>query len=143
MATPVMRANREALLVARVPDAPGVKAPPGYVVASAHLEALDAELEAIAKNRFGGHDASLLIVAPGGRLVAAWNVPGASPGSEVTALPIWAAMPKDVPWSDTISVVTEHAEGGTPMVGALESVPRLGWAVAGKTETAVYALDVE
>jgi adenylate cyclase len=118
------------LVVARVPAPPGSKAPAGYVVASAHLDALDEELQAIAKNRFGDGDARLLIAAQGGRVVASWNVPGASPGGDVTALPVWTAMPKDVPWSDKISVITEHAEGGTPMVGALESVPRLGWAVA-------------
>lgn len=118
------------LVVARVPTPPGGKAPAGYVVASAHLEALDDELKAIAKNRFGEGDASLLIAAQDGRVVAAWNVPGVAAGAEVAALPAWAAMPKDVPWSDKISVVTEHSEGGTPMVGALESVPRLGWAVA-------------
>jgi adenylate cyclase len=117
-------------VVARVPAASGTKQrPAGYVVVNANLESLRAQLEDIAVRRFGGKDISLLIATQDGQVVASFGVQGVSPGSHVGGLPIWAVLPKNMT-AKKADFVSEHVDSGTPMVGALETVPTLGWAVA-------------
>lgn len=126
------------LVIARVRSAkPDI--PPGYVVANAALDRLADELRGIAERRFGG-DVSLLIATQDRVAVASFGVAGAAPGASVAALPIWRSLPEGTPWSQRVGVVTEHVDGGTTMVGALETVPDLGWAVAiWRPEPVAYA----
>lgn len=68
------------------------------------------------------------------------GVDGAAPGSDVSALPVWNALPDGTPWSTRAAVVTSHDEGGTAMLGGVETVPELGWAVAvWRPEAEAYA----
>lgn len=115
---------------APAPDpAPG-PAPAGYVVAAVDLRALGADLDALAERRFAGRDVSLLVAAHDRTAVAAFGVPGVEAGSDVSRLPIWGSLPPQAAWTERLSVVSQHDEGGRPAVGVVETVPELGWAVA-------------
>jgi adenylate cyclase len=130
----------DGLVVVRIQLPKGVKAEPGYVVARARLEALGAELRAVAERRFGGHDVRLLIATHDRRAVASFGVEGASPGASVAGHPLWASLPSGTPWTQRVGVVAEHEEQGVRMVGAIETVPDLGWAVAiWRPEPVAYA----
>ncbi|XXT22025.1 adenylate/guanylate cyclase domain-containing protein [Sorangium sp. So ce429] len=131
----------QGLLVARVrspadaADAAGAAAPSppgpaGYVVAQVGLDALGRDLAAIAERRFGGREVRLLIAGHERRAIAAFGVPGAAPGSDVSGLPLWGKLPPGAVWTDKISVLGPHDEGGQRMIGAVETLPDLGWAVA-------------
>ncbi|WP_438027882.1 adenylate/guanylate cyclase domain-containing protein [Sorangium sp. So ce233] len=109
---------------------PSPRGPAGYVVAPVGLDALERDLAAIAERRFGGRDVRLLIAGHDRRAIAAFGVPGAAPGSDVSALPLWGKLPPGAVWTDKISVLGPHDEGGQRMIGAIETLPDLGWAVA-------------
>jgi adenylate cyclase len=135
------------LMVARVraPEggaaAAGGAAPPaGYVVAVVGLDALARDLEAVAQRRFGGRDVSLLIAGADRRAIAAFGVAGAAPGGDVAALPLWGLLPPGAVWSDKLSLVGPHREGGRAMISAIETLPDLGWAIAiWRPEPVAYA----
>ncbi|WP_437511290.1 adenylate/guanylate cyclase domain-containing protein [Sorangium sp. So ce1099] len=128
----------QGLLVARVRSpgdaagaaAPSPPGPAGYVVAQVGLDALGRDLAAIAERRFGGREVRLLIAGHERRAIAAFGVPGAAPGSDVSGLPLWGKLPPGAVWTDKISVLGPHDEGGQRMIGAVETLPDLGWAVA-------------
>ncbi|WP_437816479.1 adenylate/guanylate cyclase domain-containing protein [Sorangium sp. So ce1078] len=109
---------------------PSPRGPAGYVVAEVALDALGRDLAAIAERRFGGREVRLLIAGHDRRAIAAFGVPGAAPGSDVSALPLWGKLPPGAVWTDKISVLGPHDEGGQRMIGAIETLPDLGWAVA-------------
>ncbi|WP_433934611.1 adenylate/guanylate cyclase domain-containing protein [Sorangium cellulosum] len=109
------------------PSPPG---PAGYVIAPVGLDALERDLAAIAERRFGGRDVRLLIAGHDRRAIAAFGVPGAAPGSDVSALPLWGKLPPGAVWTERISVLAPHDEGGQRMIGVIETLPDLGWAVA-------------
>ncbi|WP_437591721.1 adenylate/guanylate cyclase domain-containing protein [Sorangium sp. So ce1000] len=113
---------------AAAPPPPG--GPAGYVVAEVALDALGRDLAAIAERRFGGRAVSLLIAGHDRRAIAAFGVPSAAPGGDVSALPIWGKLPPGAVWTDKIGVLAPHDEGGQRMIGAIETLPDLGWAVA-------------
>jgi len=118
------------LVVAKVPQPSSAEGrPPGYVVVNANLDALGPALEEIAVTRFKTRDVRLLIASQDGQVVASFGAPGLLPGSDVKSLPIWAVLPAQIP-TGKVDFVSEHVEGGAPMVGALSTVPQLGWAVA-------------
>ncbi len=130
----------EGLVVVRIQLPPTVNAPPGYVVARLRLDALGAEIAAVAERRFGGHDVRMLIATHDRRAVASFGMEGVSPGTSVATHPIWGSLPAGTPWNQRIGVVAEHEEGGVRMVGAIETVPDLGWAVAiWRPEPVAYA----
>ncbi|KYG06620.1 adenylate/guanylate cyclase, partial [Sorangium cellulosum] len=109
---------------------PSPAGPAGYVVAEVALDALGRDLAAIAARRFGGREVRLLIAGHDRRAIAAFGVPGAAPGADVSALPLWGKLPPGAVWTDKISVLGPHDEGGQRMIGAIETLPDLGWAVA-------------
>ncbi|WP_437550805.1 adenylate/guanylate cyclase domain-containing protein [Sorangium sp. So ce367] len=128
------------LLVARVRPAvdagAGAAAPPppggpaGYVVAEVPLDMLGLDLEVIAGRRLGSRAVRLLIAGHDRQAIAALGVPGVAPGSDVSSLPIWRNLPSGAGLNDRIGVLAPHDEGGQRMIGAIETVPDLGWAVA-------------
>ncbi|WP_437907928.1 adenylate/guanylate cyclase domain-containing protein [Sorangium sp. So ce327] len=128
------------LLVARVRPAgdagAGAAAPPppggpaGYVVAEVPLDMLGLNLELIAGRRLGSRAVRLLIAGHDRQAIAALGVPGVAPGSDVSSLPIWRNLPSGAGLNDRIGVLAPHDEGGQRMIGAIETVPDLGWAVA-------------
>jgi class 3 adenylate cyclase len=128
------------LLVARVRPAgdagAGAAAPPppggpaGYVVAEVPLDMLGLNLEVIAGRRLGSRAVRLLIAGHDRQAIAALGVPGVAPGSDVSSLPIWRNLPSGAGLNDRIGVLAPHDEGGQRMIGAIETVPDLGWAVA-------------
>jgi class 3 adenylate cyclase len=102
----------------------------GYVTVRVSLARLGEVLERAASVRFPGHQTSLLI-ADGNRVaVASHGVPNAEPGADTSALPIWSTLSPGVVWTKHFTVVDEHDQGGTTMVGTVESIPAFGWAVA-------------
>lgn len=122
---------------ARPPDPPG---PAGYVVAEVGLDALAHDLADIAEQRFGGRDVSLLIADHDRKAIAAFGVPGVTPGSDVAALPLWSRLPPGAVWTDKLGVVAPHEERGQRQIGAIETLPDLGWAVAiWRPEPAAFA----
>jgi len=124
----VVRIRSESPAAPAAPAAP--PRPAGYVVAPVELRLLEQDLVLLAERRFGGRDVSLLIATHDHAAVAAFGLPGVQPGSNVAALPLWHALPPSAAWGDRLSAVSRHEEGGRPMVGGVETVPALGWAVA-------------
>ncbi|WP_437992899.1 adenylate/guanylate cyclase domain-containing protein [Sorangium sp. So ce145] len=127
------------LLVARVRPAADAGAgaapappagPAGYVVAEVPLDMLGLDLEVIAGRRLGSRAVRLLIAGHDRQAIAAFGVPGVAPGSDVSSLPIWHNLPPGAGLNDRLSVLAPHDEGGQRMIGAIETVPDLGWAVA-------------
>jgi adenylate cyclase len=117
------------LLVVRIRSAEGAKAPPGYVTMRADVDGLRATVEDIARSHFGG-DASVLLATADHHAIAAFGVPHADPGESVADLPIWRALPTNAQPRKPFSVVFEFTDGGTPMVGAVFTIPTQGWWVA-------------
>ncbi|WP_437799882.1 adenylate/guanylate cyclase domain-containing protein [Sorangium sp. So ce693] len=113
---------------AAAPPPPG--GPAGYVVAEVALDMLGRDLEVIAGRRFGGRAVRLLIAGHDRQVIAAFGVPGVAPGSDASSLPIWRNLPPGAGLNDRITVLAPHDEGGRQMIGAIETVPDLGWAVA-------------
>lgn len=104
-------------------------APAGYVIVNARIS-LSESLPSIAQSRFGGRDVSLLVVEHDKRAVASHGVAGLAPGADTSKLPVWSAIRDDISWNKPIGVVLEISQDGVPMVGAIETIPDLGWAVA-------------
>lgn len=124
------------VLVVRIKAEAGSKAPPGYVTVRADLDRLRASLDEIAQRRFVGK-VSLLIATQDRRVVAAFGVPGATPGGSVAKLPIWGMLPGGTAADKQFNVggkFLDDAGGGggagTPMVGAIQTLPDTGWVVA-------------
>ncbi|MEO7331071.1 MAG: adenylate/guanylate cyclase domain-containing protein, partial [Minicystis sp.] len=93
------------VLVVPVPPSSD-KAPPAYVTAAVDLSRLAPVLDTVAKQRFDG-EVSLLIVDGARRVVAAYNVPEATPGADVSTLPIWRDMPERTTATARAAFVTE------------------------------------
>jgi class 3 adenylate cyclase len=58
------------------------------------------------------------------------GVAGVLPGADVASLSIWSSLPAGTPWTARVGVVRELSDGGQEIVGGVQSVPELGWAVA-------------
>jgi class 3 adenylate cyclase len=125
------------VLVVRIKSKPGSKGPAGYVTVRADLDRLGTSLEEIAKRRFIG-DVALLIATQDRTLVASHGISGARPGESVAELPIWRMLPGGAaPPDKAFSVNGRYADGDTPMVGALQTLPESGWVVASYRPQAV------
>lgn len=130
------------VVVARIPTSPDKKLPAGYVTASVHVEQLDQALQALAARRFEeGGQARVLIATADGRAVASAGLAGAPAGSDVSALPVLASLPRGQGrTASRFARVVSHIESGTAMVGAVETLPELGWAAAiWRPEPVAYA----
>lgn len=138
---PPATAPLRGVVVARVPSAPGSKAPPGYVVVAVDLAPLGEELRGVAERRFGGHDVSLLISTRDRRAVASYGMTGVLPGAGVADHPLWRRLSSDSPWKQRVGVVSEYpAPDGALMIGVAQTIPELDWAVAvWRPEPVAYA----
>lgn len=117
------------VVVVRIKSKPENKGPPGYITVRADLDRIGASLEDIAKHRFIG-EVGLLVATQDRKVVASYGVPGAKPGDSVAAHPIWRMLPSGTAADKAFSVGGRYADGDTPMVGALQTVPETGWIVA-------------
>jgi class 3 adenylate cyclase len=118
----------------------GAEPPRGYVTVGVDLSRVAQDLENVAQQRFADGGASVVVVDGDRRIIAAHRVAGKAAGADGGALPVFGAMPKGTPWTTRIGVVSEHEDGGVKMVGAVESIAELGWAVAiWRPEPVAYA----
>lgn len=128
------------ILVVPVPARPGLNAAKGYVTVATDLAAVARTLHDIAEQRFGGRDVALLLVDGARRSVASHGISDSALGADVAALPIWKPLPPGAPMTERVGVVSEFSADGVAMVGAIESVPELAWAVAmWRPEPVAYA----
>lgn len=118
-----------AVLVVSVPRAQA-DSPNAYVAARVDLAPLGEALRTVAESRFDNHNVTLLVADGQRRIVAAFGSGGLVTGASAKDLPIWKVLPTGTPWSRRVSVVSEQVVDGTAMVGGIETVPRLAWAVA-------------
>jgi class 3 adenylate cyclase len=130
------------LVVARLPPSSTGKAFAGYVTAVARVDRLDRALHDLAVRRFEeGGEARVLLATADRRAVAASGLANAAAGSDLSALPVLASLPKAQ--DDTaprFAMVVPHVEAGTAMVGAVETLPELGWVAAiWRPEPVAYA----
>ncbi|HZF56458.1 MAG TPA: adenylate/guanylate cyclase domain-containing protein [Polyangiaceae bacterium] len=102
----------------------------GYVTVRVSLAGLVEVLDRAAAVRFSGGQTSLLIADAKRVAIASHGVPNAGAGADTSALPIWSTLSQGVVWTTHFTVVDEHEQGGTTMVGTVESIPEFGWAVA-------------
>ena len=123
-----------------LPRRAGTEPPKGYVTVAVDLSRLAQDLENVAQQRFPEGGASLVVVDGDRRIIAAQRVDGKTPGADGRDLPVFGAMPAGTPWTTRIGVVSEHQSGGVRMVGAVETIAELGWAVAlWRPEPVAYA----
>ncbi len=140
--TPALRAKAAASGVAIAAGADGrgvvvvpiprvqAGAPAGYVTAAIDLAATDRLLEELRATRFDGGDVSLLLVDGRRRVVSSRGVETLAVGSDAAALPIWSVLPAEADFTQRVGVISRHHSGQTAMIGGVETVPDLGWAVA-------------
>jgi class 3 adenylate cyclase len=118
------------VLVVPIPTRSGNGSARGYVTVEVGLSAIRAVVDRAALVRFSQRKVSLLVADEDRRAVASFGIDGAEPGADVSSLPIWKPLSEGHRWRTRFSVVTEHEQDGTPMVGTVESIPEYGFAVA-------------
>lgn len=102
----------------------------GYVTAQADLAPLVAALRQVAQTRFNANNVQIVVADGQRRLVASYGVNSMASGDDVSRLPIWNIMPAGTPWTTRVGVVSEHVQNGVAMVGAVQTVPQIGWTLA-------------
>ncbi|MGC4063260.1 MAG: adenylate/guanylate cyclase domain-containing protein [Polyangiaceae bacterium] len=128
-----------AMLVVPVPRT-RPEAKPAYVTVKLDPNPLAEALRTVAETRFDDKNVELLIADGQRRTIASFGSKPLNMGSDASSLPIWRVLPQGTTWSRRVSVVSEHTERGVPQVGAIETVPDLGWAVAvWRPRAAAYA----
>lgn len=128
-----------AVLVVPIPRAQ-VDGPRGYVTAAIDLAPLAEELRTISETRFDRGDVHLLIADEQRRAVASFGNRELELGASTAALAIWRVLPLGIPWERPVSVVTEHPSPQGEMVGGVQTLPSLAWAVAvWRPKSAAYA----
>ncbi len=140
--TPALRAKADAagvaieaavdgrgVVVVPIPRLQG-DAPSGYVTAAVDFAATDRLLEELRATRFDGGDVSLLLVDGQRRVVSSRGEETLAPGSDASLLPIWAVLPPEADFTQRVGVISRHYAGQKAMIGGVETVPDLGWAVA-------------
>jgi len=110
------------------------------VTARVRLDGVRRALGDTAAARFDNADVHMVIADEARRAIAAYGVEGATPGGDVSGLAVWRVLPDGTTWKSGVSVISPHTDHGTRMVGGVETVPELGWAIAlWRTEDSAYA----
>lgn len=117
------------VLVVPIPRGEGAGAK-GYVTCAVDLDPLAELLTTLATTRFEGSDTRLLIADTRRVAVAAEGIEGVAPGADVAGQGVWRVLPEGTPWTAHTGIVQELEIGGVEMVGGVETVPDLGWAIA-------------
>jgi len=142
------RADEHGLAFATLPDGDGIVVVPvrgvsgakGYVTSRVVLDGVRQLLEDTAAARFENAAVHIVVADDAHRAVASFGVPGVEPGDDVRGLPVWRVLPDGNPWRAGVSVISPHTSDGVAMVGGVQTVPELGWAVAlWRTEESAYA----
>ncbi len=111
----------------------------GYVTARVRLDRVRQAVADAAASRFDSADVRIVVADEAHRAVAVFGVPGVSPGDDVGNLAVWTVLPEGTTWTTRVGVVSPHSDKGVAMVGGVETVPQLGWAVAlWRTEQSAY-----
>jgi class 3 adenylate cyclase len=118
----------EGLVVVPIPG--GTKERRGYVAARADLSRLQADIQAIAEQRFASRDVAILVADSERRAVASFGVGGVANNASAADLPVFRLLPSGTPWATRVGAVAPFNDGGVPVIGSVESIPELGWAVA-------------
>ena len=115
------------------------RAAKGYVTSDVALAQLSPLLGELAERRFG-REARMLLVDGSKRAIASAG-PGAPAAGESTGgQGLWRTVPATLPWSQQVDTVVEYDEAGEPMVGAFQTIPEIGWALAvWRPERVAYA----
>ena len=113
----------------RPATAPGA-APPAYLTAEFQLGVLQETLSRLGQTRFEEGAVKLLVADPQRRLIAAYGLGDLPVGHDVSTLAIWDAMPAGAPRDTRVGLVTPIEVEGETLIGSVESVAGLGWAVA-------------
>lgn len=123
-----------AIVVVPIPRVagPAAAAPPkGYVTAAVYLAPLGDELRAIAEARaLVGEGTGIMIVDGERRLVARYPAVGLEPGADTSALPIWRMLPAGIPHARPVGAQDDYLQDAVPMIGSVQTVRNVGWAVA-------------
>lgn len=140
--TPALRrqADSRGVAFAAVPAGRGVVvvpiapvragAPRGYVTVAVDFATSALLLEELRATRFDGGDVNLLVVDAERRVVAFRGHGTLPAGSDADHLPIWTVLPENTRFSQRVGVISRHEADGTTMIGGVQTVPGLGWAVA-------------
>ena len=120
----------QGIAVARIPSAGVPDRPAGYVVAAVPLHLITADARALVERRFGLENVGLLITARDRTALASVGAPDLAPGADASAHPLFAQLAPQLAWDRSMSVVGQADIGGRPVVGVMETIPDLGWALA-------------
>lgn len=118
-----------ALLVVPIPtDAPN--AARGYVTADVDLAGFSSDLAAVLASRFDRGSANVVVVDEDRQVVAAAGPLAPRVGESAKTLPVLGALPPGTPFTAAFGAVSPHETQGRRMVGAVQTVPEVAWAVA-------------
>jgi class 3 adenylate cyclase len=120
----------QGVLVVPIQMAAGGKGARGYLTVPVRTEKLREEFVEIAARRFDQGRVEVLLVDEGRHVVASAGTRPLMSGADAGGLPVWRALPAGTPWSVPVSVVSTHLVDGERMVGAVQTIPDLAWAVA-------------
>lgn len=116
------------ILVVPVPRREGSDGARGYVTAGIDFAPLAEELETLGTQRFEA-GARLLLVDGRRRVVASYGVAGLKSGADASKLPVLRPI-EGASFDTRLAMVGDHVDQGQKMIGAIETVPSLGWTVA-------------
>ena len=113
----------------------------GYITVGVSLDTMRSELAQTVLSRFEGADVTLVLVDDQRRVIASAGSAPLAEGEDAGKLPVFGLLPAGIPWSQRFSVVSSLDQGGRPVVGGVQTVPGLGWAVAlWRPEAEAYAI---
>lgn len=136
----VVQPNMAALVV---PIEMGVnsKGARGYISVGVPLDSIRSELAQIALSRFDGSNVNLVLVDEQRRVIASAGSAPMSDGEDAGKLAVFGLLPQGIPWSQRVSVVSSLDQSGDKVVGGVQTVPGLGWAIAlWRPESEAYAI---
>jgi adenylate cyclase len=131
----------KATLTVAVPMAAATDKTPakGYVTANVDLAQLTPLLTELSERRFG-KEARMLLVDGDKRAIASAGPDVTAAGELTSSHPLWQTIPAGIPWSQRVDTVVEYRAAGEEMVGAFETIPDIGWALAvWRPERVAYA----
>lgn len=140
----VVASENQATLVVPIEMGAGAKGARGYITVGVPFDGIRTELSQAVLTRFEGVHVTIVLVDEQRRVIASAGEAPPRQAEDASKIPVFGILPEGIPWSQRISVVSSLEQGGVKVVGGVQTVPGLGWAIAlWRPEHEAYALIYE
>ncbi|MCS6902219.1 MAG: adenylate/guanylate cyclase domain-containing protein [Myxococcales bacterium] len=113
----------------------------GYITVGIPLETMRSELAQTILTRFEDTEVTLVLVDDQRKVIASAGSSPLAEGEDADKLPVFSLLPTGISWSQRFSVVSSFHQAGRRVVGGVQTIPGLGWAVAlWRPEAEAYAI---